>query len=91
MRKLSKTFNLTKLAEECGELQHIACKTILKSKERNILRLEEEIADVLAATSIIVTQMNLNKERILNRVSEKLDKYDTYTLIIDAETGLVLS
>lgn len=91
MKKLSKTFNLIKLAEECGELQQIACKTVIKSKEQNILRLEEEIADVLAATSIIVTQMNLNKERILNRVSEKLDKYDTYTLIIDAETGLVLS
>lgn len=91
MKKLSKTFNLIKLAEECSELQQIACKTVVKSKEQNILRLEEEIADVLAATSIIVTQMNLNKERILNRVSEKLDKYDTYTLIIDAETGLVLS
>lgn len=91
MKKLSKTFNLIKLAEECGELQHIACKTIIKPKDKNILKLEEEIADVLAATSIIVTQMNLNKERILNRVSEKLDKYDTYTLIIDCETGLVLS
>ena len=91
MKKLTKNFSLAKLGEECGELQQIVGKNLIKPKDKNLSLLEDEIADVLAATSIIVIQMNLNKERILNRVSEKLDKYDTYTLIIDAETGLVLS
>lgn len=91
MKKHHKDFSLVKLGEECGELQHITAKSLINPREKTLLKLEEEIADVLAAAQIVITRFNLNEERIMKRVSAKLDKYDTYTLVIDAETGLVLS
>jgi len=91
MRKTTKTFSLTKLGEECGELQQAVCKTLIKPVDKNFSRLEDEIADVLAATKIVIDRFGLDEEKILKRKSEKLDKYDIYTLVIDVETGLVLS
>lgn len=91
MKKRHKDFSLVKLGEECGELQHIVGKSLINPKEKTLLKLEEEIADVLAASKIVINRFGLDEERIMKRVSAKLDKYDTYTLVIDAETGLVLS
>lgn len=91
MKKHSKNFSLIKLSEECGELQHIAAKTIIKLNNKNLSLLEDEIADVLAASKIVINRFNLDENKINKRVIEKLDKYDTYKLIIDLETGIVIS
>lgn len=91
MKKLTKNFSLAKLGEECGELQQIVGKNLIKPKDKNLSLLEDEIADVLAASKIVIGRFGLDEQKIMKRVQEKLDKYDTYTLVIDCETGLVLS
>ncbi len=90
-RKLTASFGLIKLAEESGELMQAIGKQLIKNNRQTKLNLEEEIADVLASVVIVTNRLNLDEERIAQRVLEKLDKYDTYKLIIDVETGLVIS
>lgn len=90
-KKLTVSFDLIKLSEETGELQQAIGKQLIKNTYKTKQNLEDEIADVLASTVIVINQLDLNKEKIAKRVLEKLDKYDTYKLIIDVETGLVIS
>jgi len=90
-KKLSSTFGLIKLSEESGELQQAVSKQLLKNNARTKEKLEEEIADVLAAAKIVIDRLNLDEDKINKRVLEKLDKYGTYKLIIDVETGIVIS
>ncbi len=90
-KKLTSTFGLIKLSEESGELQQAVSKQLLKNNACTKEKLEEEIADVLAAAKIVIDRLNLDEDKINKRVLEKLDKYDTYKLIIDVETGIVIS
>lgn len=89
--KFSSKFGLIKLAEESGELQQAVSKQLIKASKNTKQKLEEEIADVLAAAKIVIDRLSLDEEKINRRVLEKLDKYDTYKLIIDVETGIVIS
>ena len=89
--KFSSKFGLIKLSEESGELQQAVSKQLIKNSKNTKQKLEEEIADVLAAAKIVIDRLNLDEEKINKRVLEKLDKYDTYKLIIDVETGIVIS
>lgn len=90
-KKLTVSFGLIKLAEESGELMQAIGKQLIKNNRQTKQNLEEEIADVLASVVIVTNRLKLDEERIAQRVLEKLDKYDTYKLIIDVETGLVIS
>lgn len=90
-KKLSSTFGLIKLSEESGELQQAVSKQMIKNSKNTKQKLEEEIADVLAAAKIVIDRLKLDEDKINKRVLEKLDKYDTYKLIIDVETGIVIS
>lgn len=80
--------SLVKLIEECGELQHIIGKKLLKEKTK-IHKLEDEIADVIAASIYVVDKLHLDKNRIIQRVSDKLSKHHMDILIIDIETGII--
>lgn len=91
IKKLSSTFGLIKLSEESGELQQAVSKQLIKNSKNTKQKLEEEIADVLAAAKIVIDRLKLDEDKINKRVLEKLDKYDTYKLIIDVETGIVIS
>ncbi|HEY8560467.1 MAG TPA: hypothetical protein VIL74_08825 [Pyrinomonadaceae bacterium] len=70
---------LVKLVEECGELSQIAAKkmTRMDSDEHwdgqgSIqFRLENEIADVIAAAKIVIENFGLNAERIDQRIVDK--------------------
>lgn len=85
-----KKLGLIKLSEECGELQHIIGKKLVKDKTK-IHKLEDEIADVIAASKIVIDRLKLDKNRIQQRVCDKLEKHYNDILIIDCETGLILS
>jgi NTP pyrophosphatase (non-canonical NTP hydrolase) len=77
---------LAKLIEECGELMQIAGKKLayfhtdehpdgagsLQS------RLEEAIADVQAATILVVESMGLDKKRIATRFVNKVEQFDRW-------------
>lgn len=74
---------LTKLIEECGELTQIAAK---KSAFMNTdvhpdgagsmkERLENEIADVLAACAFVGLTFELDEERMAVRTNEKLARF----------------
>lgn len=70
---------LTKLMEECGELTQIAAK---KSAYADVdihpdgrsmkLRMEDEIADVIAACAYVTGEFKLNQTAIDLRVQEKM-------------------
>lgn len=74
---------LAKLVEECGELVQIAAKKMTcmdtdvhfdgqgSVKER----LENEIADVLAATRFVGFKLELDMQRIMARMDDKLELY----------------
>jgi NTP pyrophosphatase (non-canonical NTP hydrolase) len=70
---------LVKLVEECGELQQVAAKKMTRM-ESDVhwdgqgslkTRLEDEIADVIAAATIVRRNLRLDHRRILNRVADK--------------------
>ena len=69
---------LIKLAEECGELVQAAMKRITCSDEThwdgsNLKeRLEDEIADVMAASSIVTANLHLDQERMIERSKQKI-------------------
>lgn len=82
------TQGLTKLIEECGELVQIAAKKQAfmntdshpDGKESMKVRLEEEIADVLAACAFVIENFNLHKIRIGQRKKIKLNTFRTWNL-----------
>lgn len=74
----------TKLTEECGELVTVLAKIDAfgstglhwDGKGSLITRLEDEIADVLAAASFAIEASGLDAERIGNRMADKLLKFE---------------
>lgn len=78
---------LTKLSEECGELIQIAQKKVAyfdtdehpDGKGSLKGRLEDEIADVLAAIELVVELNDLNKEAIMNRFKYKVDIFTEWS------------
>lgn len=71
---------LAKVMEECGELIQIAAKKIAypdtdehpDGKGSMKERLEDEIADVIAATTFITENFNLDEYRIYMRAGVKI-------------------
>lgn len=74
---------LAKLVEECGELTQIAAKKMNypdtdehpDGKGSMKRRLEEEIADVLAAAKMVSEQYGLDDDFIVNRWQLKLSMF----------------
>lgn len=74
---------LVKLTEECGELIQIASKKMTRMKTdehwdgagKISTRLENEIADVMAASEIVIKNFNLDRTRIIQRSNEKLQLF----------------
>jgi len=74
---------LTKLLEECGELSQIAAKKIAfpgtdehpDKKGSMKKRLEEEIADVIAACCFVADANGLDPEVIINRTERKINRF----------------
>lgn len=76
---------LTKLVEECGELVQVAAKLIAypdgkHPDSRGDLneRLEEEIADVMAACRFVIRKHGLAPDQIHMRIGHKLVVYGTW-------------
>lgn len=77
---------LAKLAEECGELLQVIGKKLAyfdtdKHPDNGpplSLRLEDEIADVMSACEFVIEIFDLNKNRILNRRSQKLKLFRSW-------------
>jgi len=71
---------LTKLMEECGELTAIAAKKVAfmhtdvhpDGAGSMKQRLEEEVADVIAAIGLVCQTFGLNEEHIMTRTEKKL-------------------
>lgn len=76
---------VAKLIEECGELQQILGKKLAYWHTNEHpdgagpidARIEEEMADVCAAI-IFVAHLGLNQLRIDNRITVKLDLFETW-------------
>lgn len=73
---------LTKLSEECGELVQAACKKIAymdgqhPDKKGDLdKRIEEEMADVLAACDFVKKKLKLNTKAIEKRRKMKLKRF----------------
>ncbi len=74
---------LTKLIEECGELTQIAAKKIAYPDTDSHpdgngsmkLRLEDEIADVLAAIALVCDIHGLDADRMLARSEKKRELF----------------
>lgn len=74
---------LVKLAEECGELVQAAMKRIARSDGEDIHwdgsnlkeRLEDEIADVLAAATVVQMLWHLDIVRIDERLMRKVELF----------------
>lgn len=74
---------LVKLVEECGELTQIAAKKMTQmdsdihwdGKGSLAARLEDEIADVAAASAIVIENFNLNGNRIKERTQQKFELF----------------
>jgi len=77
---------LAKLSEECGELQQIIGKRLIKTNKYKD-KLEEEISDVLAAAEYVIQKLKLNRNKIEERASLKLNKRFIDVITIDLETG----
>jgi NTP pyrophosphatase (non-canonical NTP hydrolase) len=73
---------LTKLVEECGELTTVAAKLIAYPEGAHpdnngplLERLEEEVADVLAAIAFVRSMHDVSHPRITERAARKLRVY----------------
>lgn len=74
---------LTKLTEELSELIQVAAKKMAYFDTDDhpdglgslTTRLEDEAGDVLAAISFVTDKFNLDKDRIQQRVTTKLNQY----------------
>lgn len=77
---------LTKLMEECGELTQIAAKksaymhtdTHPDGKGSMKVRMEEEIADVLATCDFVADRFNLDTGKIKRRAKIKLMTFNRW-------------
>ena len=76
---------LIKLVEECGELVQICCKKMTCMYDQfhydgsNLAeRIEEEIADVMAANEIVIKNFNLDREAIIERSNQKLKLFQEW-------------
>ncbi len=77
---------LAKLIEETGELQQIAGKKLAyydtdehpDGQGSLKLRMEHEIADVMAICAFVVERFNLDAAFISNRADEKLKQYQAW-------------
>lgn len=73
---------LIKLSEECGELIQVAMKRVTCPEaihwdgSNQKARLEEEIADVLAATAVVIANFELDQDRITSRIDSKKDLFE---------------
>ncbi|HYW90990.1 MAG TPA: hypothetical protein VFA95_00765 [Gammaproteobacteria bacterium] len=80
---MSTTANgLAKLVEECGELQQIAGKALVRMDRESAgpagslrTRLQEEMADMLAAADFVAETLVLDREQIGARRLAKLHKF----------------
>ncbi|HYW04623.1 MAG TPA: hypothetical protein VFA86_11855 [Gammaproteobacteria bacterium] len=73
---------LAKLVEECGELQQVAGKALVRMGRESArpagslrTRLEEEMADMLAAADFVAETLALDQQGIRTRRDAKLDKF----------------
>lgn len=73
---------LSKLIEECGEVQQVAGKVIGAGGETmhydgsNLVdRLEEELGDLLAAIDFVIKNNNLSRKMIDERTKRKLEVF----------------
>lgn len=79
---------LVKLIEECGELSQVAAKKLAyfdvdehpDGAGSMKCRLEEEIADVLAACAFVIEKFYLDQDGIQARSELKLDRYKRWDL-----------
>lgn len=77
---------LAKLIEECGELQQIAAKKLayFHTDEHPdgagsiAVRLEDEMADVIAAAKFVEINFGLDGARIMQRAGMKLDRFKSW-------------
>lgn len=76
---------ISKLIEESGEMQQVAGKLIAAGGEidhwdgTNLCdRLQEEIADTIAACEFVISANELNKNFIKKRVAEKLARFNEW-------------
>ena len=76
---------LTKLSEECGELVQASCKKMayMDSKHPDKKgdlnrRIEEEMADVLAACEFVMETLKLDKKFINKRRKMKLKRFQKW-------------
>jgi len=77
---------LTKLIEECGELAQIAAKKIAypdtdvhpDGKGSLIGRLEDEVADVMAAIAFVAEKLGLDEARMFARGDAKRKQYQEW-------------
>lgn len=81
-----KAGGLVKLTEECGELTQVAAKLIAypdgphpDGKGDLKARLEDEIADVLAATAFVQWFYSLDMKRIEARSRVKFEKFTAWS------------
>lgn len=79
---------LTKLMEECGELIQAAAKRLAYPRVavhpdgKNLKRcLEEELADVLAASAFVIERNGLDQEAVMVRTELKLEQYRKWDLL----------
>lgn len=83
---------LNKLLEECGELTK-ECGSLTQVIGKKLAypegphpnndgdlkeRMEDEIADVIAASHFVTERLGLNKERMVARVERKIAKYEAW-------------
>jgi NTP pyrophosphatase (non-canonical NTP hydrolase) len=77
---------LVKLMEECGELTQIAAKKLAFMETDNHpdgngsmnMRLQEEIADVLATCTFVIMKFDLDLKFIAKRSSIKVDTFTNW-------------
>lgn len=77
---------LTKLIEECGELIQICAKKQAYFDTDNHpdgkgsikRRMEDEVGDVCAAISFVISEFGLDSQHIMERQTDKLNLYNEW-------------
>lgn len=77
---------LVKLVEECGEVVQVAAKKIAYPAEPHPdgggelnARLEDELADLLAAIEFVSVKLGLDAERMRTRVERKFAMFEKWS------------
>lgn len=89
---------LAKLIEECGELQQVCGKKLAYFNTDDhpdgsllSLRMQDEIADVIAAAQFVARKFNLDREEIEARIARKARTFEAWdadpTNHVDAAPG----